>query len=148
MACADVDIRSMTVKDYDEIMALWQATEGIGLDRHTDTREGITAYLARNPDLSLVARQDRKMVGTVMCGRDGRRGYLHHLAVIPSHRQQGIGRALVERCLGQLGLLGIQKCNIFLYADNDEGEAFWHRNGWLQRSDLKVLQRTTPQSAE
>lgn len=148
MACADVDIRSMTVDDFDEVMALWQASKGVGLDCHTDTREGITAYLARNPGLSFVARQEERVVGAVLCGHDGRRGYLHHLAVAPSHRRRGIGRVLVERCLGQLGLLGIQKCNIFLYADNDEGEAFWRRNGWLERSDLKVLQRATPQSVE
>jgi GNAT superfamily N-acetyltransferase len=69
--------------------------------------------------------------------------YLHHLAVSPVHRRQGIGRALVEVCLAGLGSIGIPKCNIFLYADNESGEAFWKQNGWNERSDLKVLQKAT-----
>ena len=134
-------ISEMKAEDYDEVAALWQATEGIGLDDDTDTREGVTRYLARNPRLSFVTRQEGQIVGAVLCGHDGRRGYLHHLAVAPVHRRQGIGRALVEVCLAGLGSIGIPKCNIFLYANNESGEAFWKNNGWNERSDLKVLQR-------
>jgi N-acetylglutamate synthase len=136
-------ISEMQADDYDEVAALWQATEGVGLDNDTDTREGIASCLSRNPGISHVARAEGEIVGAVLCGHDGRRGYLHHLAVAPQWRRQGIGRALVEACLVKLGSLGVRKCNIFFFADNELGETFWKQTGWNERSDLKVLQRAT-----
>ena len=133
----------MTADDYDEVADLWRNTEGIGLDEHVDTREGIAGYLARHPGLSFVARQEGRIIGAVLCGDDGRRGYLHHLAVATACRRKGIGRALVEACLAGLGSAGIPKCNIFLLADNELGKAFWTHNGWNERHDLKVLQKET-----
>jgi ribosomal protein S18 acetylase RimI-like enzyme len=112
MAAVLFEIQEMTAQDYDEVAGLWRNTEGIGLDDDTDTREGIAAYLARNPGFSYVARQQSRIVGAVLCGHDGRRGYLHHLAVDQAHRHEGVGRALVEACLAKLGSIGIQKCNI------------------------------------
>lgn len=134
-----IDIRPMTLADYDEVASLWQNAEGIGLD-DADSRECIASYLARNPGLSFVARQDSRIVGAVLSGHDGRRGYLHHLAVNATQRRKGIGQALVNACLAGLGSLGIQKCNIFLFAANEAGKAFWKHNGWNERGDLKVLQ--------
>jgi putative acetyltransferase len=139
----DSQITEMTTADYDDVAGLWQSTAGVGLDEDTDTREGITACLSRNPGLSFVARRDGTIVGTVLCGHDGRRGYLHHLAAAAAHRHRGVGRTLVEACLGKLGSLGIRKCNIFLFSDNETGEAFWKAVGWNERADLKVLQKTT-----
>ena len=139
-------INEMILDDYEEVVGLWAQTEGIGLD-DADSREVMTAYLARNPGLSFVARVEGRIVGAVLCGHEGRRGYLHHLAVARSHRGQGIGPALVEACLSKLASLGIAKCNIFVYADNDLGEAFWMRNGWKELRGLKVLQRDTGRSA-
>jgi len=144
MAAVVFEIREMTAQDYEEVARLWRNTEGIGLDDGTDTREGIAAYLARNPGLSYVARHEGRVVGAVLCGHDGRRGYLHHLAVAQAHRQNGIGRALVEACLVKLGSIGIQKRNIFLFSDNEPGEEFWKHIGWNERGDLKVLQKPTP----
>ena len=118
MAAVLFEIMEMTAQDYEEIAGLWWNTEGIGLDDDTDNREGIAAYLARNPGLSYVARQQGQIVGAVLCGHDGRRGYLHHLAVVLGHRHRGIGRALVEACLAKLGSIGIQKCNLFLFSGN------------------------------
>jgi N-acetylglutamate synthase len=147
------DIRPMMADDYDEVAALWQNTEGIGLDEHVDTREGIAGYLARHPGLSFVAllecgdespHSQKRIVGAVLCGDDGRRGYLHHLAVAAAWRRNGIGRALVEACLKRLASVGIPKCNIFLLADNELGKTFWKHNGWNERNDLKVLQKETP----
>lgn len=135
-------VSAMVVTDYDEVLCLWQQSEGVGLNE-SDSRDCIAAYLERNPGLSLVARSECQVVGAVLCGHDGRRGYLHHLAVAVEHRRNGLGRSLVETCLQKLGSLGIQKCNIFLYADNDLGEQFWTNGGWVERGDLKVLQRTT-----
>jgi len=147
MATVLFKVREMTGQDYDEVAGLWRNTEGIGLDDDTDSREGIAAYLTRNPGFSYVARAEGHIVGAVLCGHDGRRGYLNHLAVALAHRQNGIGRALVEACLAKLGYIGIQKCNIFLFSDNEPGEAFWKRIGWKERGDLKVLQKPTRSGA-
>ena len=138
MSCA---IRSMSLADYEAVLRLWQQTEGVGLNE-SDTRQGIALYLARNPGLSRVAAEGATIAGAVLCGHDGRRGYLHHLAVAKTHRKRGLGRALVEACLNALAQQGIPKCNIFLYADNAEGGAFWQHQGWLKRPDLQVLQKT------
>jgi N-acetylglutamate synthase len=133
-------IRPMTIADYEAVLQLWQKTEGVGLNE-SDGREPIESFLARNPGLSQVALNGAHIVGAVLCGHDGRRGYLHHLAVTKTHRKQGLGKALVEACLADLARLGIPKCNIFLFADNAEGEAFWKHNGWAKRTDLQVMQK-------
>lgn len=130
------DLSSMTPADYNEVVALWQASEGVG---GTEPRGELEAYLARNPGLSLVARDNGKLVGAVMCGHDGRRGYLYHLAVASSHRGQGIGRAIVERCHEQLRAAGIRRCTIFLFVDNHDGEKFWRQIGFRERTDLKAF---------
>jgi putative acetyltransferase len=138
----DVDISKLIPADLPEVLAFWSSLDGVGLNE-SDTVERLVAYLQRNADLSLVARDDGQVIGAVLCGHDGRRGYLHHLAVAPTHRRQRIGAALVDRCIARLAQLGIQKCNIFVYADNDDGSEFWRKSGWLDRSDLKIMQRTT-----
>lgn len=138
--CAEVMIHEMAPAHYDRVMALWQATEGIGLS-DADERERIAAYLARNPGLSFVALADGAVVGAVLCGHDGRRGYLHHLAVAPAFRGRGIGRELVGACLAGLKGAGIQKCHLFVYRDNAEGRAFWERIGWHWRRELGIVSR-------
>ncbi len=115
--------------------------EGIGLNE-SDTAPAIGRFLARNPDLSPIAlASDGSLVGAVLCGHDGRRGYLHHLAVDVAHRKRGIARTLVDHCLSSLQLLGILKCNIFLFRDHARGADFWQHNGWSARDDLRVFQR-------
>jgi putative acetyltransferase len=140
-------LRPFTLDDFDAATSLWQTTEGVGLNE-SDTREAIAAYLVRNPGLSLVAEIDSQIVAAVLCGHDGRRGFLNHLAVARSHRGRGLGRRLVEACLERLGSLGIPKCNIYLYADNDAGAAFWRHLGWHDRAELKVMQRATVRGEE
>lgn len=135
-------MREMAIEDYDNVVALWQATEGVGLNE-SDSREAIESYLRRNPGLSLVAVEDARIVAAVLCGHDGRRGFLNHLAVQREHRRQGIGRRLVEICLKRLAEQGVLKCNIYLYADNHTGAAFWRGQGWSQRAELLVMQRET-----
>ena len=138
----DVQIAEMTIDLYDEVVALWEATEHIGLD-DVDSREHIGAYLQRNPGLSFVASQAGRVLGAVLCGTDGRRGYLHHLAVAKTHRGRGLGRTLVQRCLTALRRKGIVKCHIFVFAKNRAGIEFWEHIGWAERVDLKVVSRTT-----
>jgi len=133
-------IRALAIADYEAVLRLWQEAEGVGLNE-SDTRENIAAFLARNPGLSRVAVDGEIILGAVLCGHDGRRGYLHHLAVAKTYRKLGLGRRLVESCLADLTALGIVKCNLFLFADHEAGESFWQHNGWNQRADLVVMQK-------
>ena len=137
---ADWQVRGMTIADYAEVNALWRATEGLGLSE-SDEREPIAAYLDRNPGMSFVAVNENIIVGAVLGGHDGRRGYLHHLAVVPRWRHHGVGRALVEASLAQLKAAGLPKCNLFLYGHNADGRAFWLKHGWSAREDLVLVQK-------
>jgi N-acetylglutamate synthase len=132
-------IRPFRIADYDEVMKLWRRTEGVGLNE-SDARPAIAAFLQRNPRLSLVAVKAGRIIGAILCGHDGRRGYLHHLAVARRYRQQGLGRQLVEACLAKLRAKHIHKCNIFVFAGHVAGMGFWKHNGWKLRSDLSVMQ--------
>ena len=138
-----IQVTHFTMDDYDDVAAFWREQDGIGLNE-SDERGLMVAFLQRNPGMSLVVRDRGRVVGAVLCSHDGRRGYLHHLAVAPSHRQRGIGRLLVERCLDRLHVEGVAKCNIYLFVDNVEGARFWHAVGFVEREDLKVLQKTLP----
>jgi putative acetyltransferase len=142
VSASDVyQFRDFTLDDYEPVLALWRASDGVGLNA-SDTRPAIAAYLARNPGLSLVATDTTGAIsGAVLCGHDGRRGYLHHLAVAVAHRRRGVGRRLVEAALDRLRSAGIPKCNLFLYATNTAGRAFWERCGWSAREDLVLIQR-------
>lgn len=135
----DVVIRPMAAADYDAVVALWRVTDGIGLSA-ADEQGPIEAYLARNPGMSRVAVRGGDVVGAVLCGHDGRRGYVHHLAVVPSERGRGLGRALMDEVLGELARAGISKANIVVYAGNADGQAFWRATGWFPRDDLVLMQ--------
>lgn len=106
-----IQIAAMEPRHYWAALDLLRQSEGVVL-RDVDEREAVERYLERNPRLSLIATEDDCLVGTTLCGHDGRRGYLYHLAVAKSHRGRGIGSALVMRCLHQLGSLGIVKVHI------------------------------------
>lgn len=144
-ARSPVRIRTLRIGDYPSVHALWRRTEGIGLNE-SDSREAIGRYLRRNPGLSVAATSGGRVVATVLCGHDGRRGYLHHLAVEGRWRRQGIGRRLVASCIEKLRAQGIPKCNLFLFASNTAGRAFWRRLGWSIRADLRLVQRGTAAS--
>ena len=131
-------ITEMTKADYAEAYALWQNTPGIGLS-DADSSCAIGRFLDRNPGLNFVARQGSKLVGTCLCGSDGRRGYLYHLAVDESVRRQGIGQALVEKTFEALRSLNIQKCHIMVFEKNELGLAFWQASGWKLRKDIVIL---------
>lgn len=130
--------RPFATTDYDAAYALWSAAEGIGLSE-ADTRDNIGRFLGHNPGLSFVAEEGGALAGAVLCGFDGRRGYLHHLAVAPSFRRRGVGSGLARRSLDALGGLGVRKCHIFVIADNEEGKRFWLRTGWEERTTLIIM---------
>ncbi len=131
-------IREMKVEDWQEMMNLWQTTEGIGLGR-SDTIEGLEKFLNRNKGMSFVCEIDSKIVATIMCGHDGRRGFIYHLAVAKDFRSQGIGRQLVEKALQELKKQGIHKCHIFVMKDNEKGKNFWSKMGFQKRNDIEVF---------
>jgi N-acetylglutamate synthase len=132
-------IRSFIMSDYDQVRALWEESEGLGLHDDVDSREGIASYLARNPGLSSVAWDADRVVGAVLAGHDGRRGYLHHLAVHPSARRTGLGRRLVQASLDALRREDIAKAHIFVFRDNAAGQRFWESCGWHRREELDIM---------
>ncbi len=136
----EYDVAPFSLSDYDEVIHLWQNTEGVGLSA-ADSAERIAIYLLRNPGLSFIARAGGGLIGAVLCGHDGRRGYLHHLAVTPEWRGKGVGKALVGRCLDALREAGIDKCHLFVYEGNHAGRAFWAHEGWQERVDLVLMSR-------
>jgi ribosomal protein S18 acetylase RimI-like enzyme len=137
---SSITVRDMTDADYDAVHALWKATPGIGLSE-ADERANIASFLAFNRGLSFVAEIDGRLAGALLASFDGRRGYLHHLAVDPARRRAGVGRALVARSLAALGACGARRCHIFVMADNIEGQRFWERVGWFRRNDLAVMSK-------
>ncbi len=134
----NISIHEMDITDYDQIYQLWESSENIGLSK-ADSRYGITRFLERNPGMSYVAWKEDVLVGTVLCGHDGRRGYIHHLMVHPDHRRQGIGQSLVSRCMFALTRIGIQKCHLFVFEDNIGGIKFWENLGWTKRVELTMM---------
>lgn len=140
----DINISQFEIELYDEVLALWKKCEGVGLS-DADSLENIQAYLDRNPNMSFVARIDGKVVGVILGGHDGRRGYIHHLAVYPDCRRQGLARQLVSQCLQVLKNEGIQKCHIFIFDDNTSGIEFWKSIGWIHRSDISVISKNIEQ---
>jgi len=136
-------ISIMTIKDYDEVVTLWKNTEGMGLRKQSDSRKGIARYLRRNPGLNLVERDNKKIVGALLCGHDGRRGHLYHLAVDRSYRKKGIAKALVNRALSNLASIGIIRCTICAFAKNYVGRKFWKHIGWTQHPDLIIMTKDT-----
>jgi len=135
-----ITISPFTIDLYDQVMQLWQQTEGVGLSS-ADSRESIQTHLDRNPGMSFIAETEGQLVGAVLCGHDGRRGYVHHLAVHPDYRRQGIGRRLVERCLSALQDDGIQKSHLFIFHKNVDGISFWEGIGWSKRTDIGLMSK-------
>ena len=139
---ADWSVRRFEERDIEAVRRLWAACEGLGTGPG-DTREDLVRFLKRNPGLSRVAvRQetiDETIVGAVLCGHDGRRGFLYRLAVARDHRRQGMGQALLRECLQALAAEGIPRCMAFVLADNEEAGMFWQANGGELRGELRIF---------
>lgn len=134
-------IRSMIEADSSDAISLWQRTEGLDLNE-CDTVEGLSFYLKRNPGLSFVAEDQGRLVGVVLCGHDGRRGTLRHLAVDKAYRGQGVGRELVDHALRVLHDAGIGKCNLYVEDSNPAALAFWRAQKWnVLEYTFRMMQR-------
>lgn len=130
-----ITIRAMTIADYDSVHALWLCIEGMGINDIDDSFEGIRRYLARNPGTSFVALDGARVVGAILAGHDGRRGFLYHGAVLPEYRKQGIGRLLAEAALEALKQEGVSKVGLLAFRENTLGNQFWEAMGFGSRED-------------
>ena len=130
-----MNIREMKIADYESVIALMKNTPGVTF-RDADSREATARYLDRNPGLSFVAEQNGTVVGCVMCGHDGRRGYLQHLIVSPKQRGKGIAQKMVSLCIERLESLGIVKAHIDVLITNETAIQYWIKRGWKKREDI------------
>lgn len=131
-----MNIRLMKITDYEVVYSLWSNTAGMGMRTLDDSQNGISKFLKRNPATSFVAEIDGEIVGVILCGHDGRRGYIYHTAVNTDYRKRGIGKALVETALLALRNEGINKVALVAFRTNDLGNAFWKALGFIERKDL------------
>lgn len=137
-----MELRTMVPGDYDKVYALWKSIKGFGIRSVDDSREGIEAFLKRNPTTSVVAIEDDEIIGSILCGYDGRYGYMYHLCVKEPNRRQGIGKQMVVFCMRALKELKINKIALIAFISNDAGNAFWHQIGWKHREDLNYYDFT------
>jgi ribosomal protein S18 acetylase RimI-like enzyme len=138
----EIEIRGFRLADYDAAIALWKRTPGMGISE-ADSRERITAFIARNPGLSFVAvdPSGAGLVGTILCGSDTRRGYLYHLAVDTTIRRQGLGTRLADAAMAALRAQGVEKAHLMVIGGNELGTAFWKAAGWTYREDIDLYSK-------
>ena len=135
-------IRKMTMDDYEEVYALWKRIHGFGIRSIDDSKEGIERFIKRNPTTSIVAEEDGKIVGSILCGHDGRRGCFYHVCVDEAYRMRGIGKAMVVEAMEMLKAEDINKVSLIAFTKNDVGNAFWKEMGWTKREDLNYYDFT------
>ncbi|MDO4331010.1 MAG: GNAT family N-acetyltransferase, partial [Lachnospiraceae bacterium] len=136
MDFAKLYLREMTINDYDFIFELWANTDGMGLRSLDDSKEGISAFLKRNPSTCFIALDSQKVIGAILCGHDGRRGYIYHTVVSPEYRKQGIGTALVTAATAALKKEGITRVCLNVMDSNESGKLFWINQGWEKKDFL------------
>ena len=135
-----VVIVPMVPEDYDEVHALWLTIRGFGIRALDDSREDILRFIQRNPTTSVVARVDGRIVGSILCGSDGRQGALYHVCVAEPFRRRSIGIRMVGFCMHQLRYMGINKVSLIALASNDAGNAFWNQIGWKRKNDVNYYE--------
>ncbi|MDE6434009.1 MAG: GNAT family N-acetyltransferase [Lachnospiraceae bacterium] len=129
-------IRTMTIEDYEKAYDLWINTTGMGLNTTDDSKEGIARYLLRNPNTCFVAEDNGELLGVIISGHDGRRGFIYHTTVKEEYRGQGIGKKLVDSALTALKTEGIHKVALVVFEKNASGNIFWEKAGFTVRDDL------------
>lgn len=131
-----MEIRKMHISDYKSVYNLWLSCKGMGLNDVDDSEKGISRFLERNPETCFVAIDNNEIMGVILCGNDGRRGYIYHTAVKPSERNKGIGTKLVDRAMKAFEDIGITKVALVVFEKNETGNAFWEKKGFTSREDL------------
>ena len=140
-----MNIRIMSINDYDQVYSLWLDTPNMGLNNLDDSKDGIAKYLARNPNTCFVAEEGNNIVGVILSGHDGRRGFIHHTAVTVNEQRQGIGTALVNAAMSALEREGINKIALVVFGKNEKGNAFWEKRGFVARNDLNYRNKAITQ---
>ena len=135
-------VRIMTIEDYEGVYALWKKIKGFGIRTIDDSKEGVARFLKRNPTTSVVAEKDGRIVGSILCGHDGRRGCLYHVCVDEDYRRHGIGKRMVVFAMKALKEEKINKVSLIAFTENDIGNAFWNTIGWTERLDLNYYDFT------
>ncbi|MBE2895989.1 GNAT family N-acetyltransferase [Pasteurellaceae bacterium HPA106] len=135
-------LRLMTLSDYDAVTALWAATPGMGMSEQDDSPEGIARFLAHNPDLSFVAVDGDAIIGVLLCGFDGRRATLYHMAVAQAYQRQGVGQTLLARLERELRAKNVTMARLLVFADNESGNRFWQKCGWYHWRELNYYVKT------
>lgn len=135
-------IRAMTLNDYENVHALWMRIKGFSIRSIDDSQEGVERFLKRNPGISVVAEEDGRIVGAILCGHDGRRGCLYHVCVDSDYRLKGIGKSMVVFVMEALRKEKINKVSLIAFTKNDIGNAFWKEIGWTKREDLNYYDFT------
>ncbi|MDY6905853.1 MAG: GNAT family N-acetyltransferase [Thermodesulfobacteriota bacterium] len=141
----NIKIDPLCFSDFDAVLSLWQACDGNGLHLHHDvseTPQGFSLFLNRNPGLSFVARDGKDIVGAVLGSHDGRRGFINHLAVAQSYRRKGIGRALARSVIDAIKAGGIPKIVIFILKNNPDAQAFWLQLGFAREDIIDTYSLT------
>ena len=131
-----MQIRTMTIADYEKVYALWMSCKNMGFNDIDDSKEGISRFLERNPNTSFVAMENDELLGIILGGHDGRRGYIYHMSVAENHRKKGIGSSLVEKCLESFKNEKISKVALLVFKYNENGNAFWEKQGFILREDI------------
>lgn len=131
-----MEIRKMQISDYKAVYDLWLSCKGMGLNDVDDSEKGISRFLERNPETCFVAIDNNEIMGVILCGNDGRRGYIYHTAVKPSERNKGIGTKLVDRAMKAFEDIGITKVALVVFEQNETGNIFWEKKGFTSREDL------------
>lgn len=129
-------IRTMTINDYEGVYQLWKQIKGFGIRSIDDSREGLERFLKRNPTTSIVAEEEGEIVGSILCGHDGRRGCLYHVCVAETHRMKGIGTQMVQMAMDALRKEEISQVCLIAFTDNMVGNQFWEQIGWKKRNDV------------
>ena len=128
----EIRILPMREEDYDAVRALWMTIRGFGIRALDDSREDVARFIRRNPTTSVAAWAGDRIVGSILCGSDGRQGAMYHVCVASEYRRRGIGTRMVGYCMERLREMGINKVSLIAFADNDAGNAFWRQIGWKQ----------------
>lgn len=131
-----MNIRKMILADYENVYQLWLSCKGMGLNNIDNSKEGISRFLKRNPETCFIAEENNNIIGVIIAGNDGRRGYIYHTAVNPDYRKRGIARDLLNVALEALGELDIIKVALVVFDRNEVGNAFWENQGFTKRNDL------------
>ena len=130
-------IEKFSIDSYNQVHKLWRKV-GISVGS-SDSKEELEKMLKRNPNLFLIGKRNDKVIAVVMGGFDGRRGYVHHLAIDSNYRKKGYGRMMMDKIHNIFLQMGVHKVHLFIEKTNIEVVSFYESMGWEKRDDLIIM---------